>query len=296
MSLDSSLIFNTQVYDTIKEIAHCCICTGILIEPQQCLSCDSCFCKKCLLEWQSKSKSCPFKCKESSFKDSRIVKQMLHQLTFKCPFKCDKIISYDSINKHEDVCENLTTECPTCQTVVSKSRIKISEYDKTIKSLKDEIEKLKKNVFYANDIPTMFQNGKIFETPTGNYLRTITSANVLPENFIINIKLKKLLHPGYIVIGVSDKIINENKGYLGGDMGKGNWGIAGNGSMGEEGTWHRTKGFQQGDTLTLKGRGSVIGFNINGEHNSYSYDLKRKSLYFSISYYHEKEVLELIVP
>lgn len=301
MFIDSNLVTNLTVFETLKDIVLCSICTGVLVEPQQCISCDCCFCKKCLNEWLAKSKICPLKCENVNFKDSRLMKQMLSRLTFKCPFDCPLTLSYEEILTHEDVCDNLTAECPTCKTVVSKSKIRINEYEKTIKALREEVEMWKKkchmSVKETYDIPSLFNNSrKVFETLGGNFLRTISSNNVLSEIFCINIKFIKLSHPGHMVIGVSDRIINENRGYLGGDLGMGNWGIAGNGALGEEGVWMRTSGYKQGDVLTIRGRGSQISYMINYKPNNYIYDLKKRPLYFSISYYHENEILELVIP
>src|SRR5690349_4259316 len=125
MYIDSGLIVNTQVFDTISHCAICTICTGVICEPQQCMNCDNCFCKRCINDWLQKSKTCPMKCTNPSFKDSRIVKGMLAKLVFRCPVeKCKLEISYEEILHHEDKCEGLITECPTCGTEVSKSRIK----------------------------------------------------------------------------------------------------------------------------------------------------------------------------
>jgi hypothetical protein len=224
---------------------------------------------------------------------------MLSRLTFRCHNNCELILTYDEILTHDLICEKLKVECPTCSSIVNQSNIKINNYEKIIENLKKEIQDLKKkNKCVENyDIPSMFANNrKTFETPSGNYLRTISSSATLSENFSLNLKFTKLSHPGHMVVGVSDVLINENKGYLGGDLGQGNWGIAGNGAMGEEGAWTRTDGFKQGDVLTIKGRGSLISFMINGVSNGYSYDLKKKPLYFSISFYHDREILELIIP
>ena len=146
MFLDSELIKNTLVYETIKEVAHCTICTGILVEPQQCSSCDCCYCKKCLIDWQEKSKLCPFKCPNSTFKDSRLLKQMLSRLTFRCHNNCELILTYDEILTHDLICEKLKVECPTCSSIVNQSNIKINNYEKIIENLNKEIQDLKHRV------------------------------------------------------------------------------------------------------------------------------------------------------
>ena len=299
MYIDSNSIVNTNIFETISHCAICSICTGIINEPQQCLSCDNCFCKRCINDWQQKSKTCPLKCSNPTFKDSRIVRGMLAKLVFTCPFeKCKLEIPYEEILLHEEKCEGRLCECPTCGTEIPKSQLKTLQRDKKIESMLKEIEELKaKNKDLENTIKKFihFPNGsKIYETPKGNTIRTISSSLPLPENAIIKIKFSKLTHPGHIVVGVSDKIINENRGYLGGDMGLGNWGIAGNGSLGEEGKWEKGCSYKQGDTIAITLQGSVIKYSINGTPNNYSYDIRRSKLYLTLSFYYGDEILELV--
>jgi hypothetical protein len=297
MYLDSSEVLNTSVYQTVKDVVHCSICTGIIIEPQQCLSCDNCFCKECITNWQTKSKTCPMKCSNPTFKDSRIVRNVLSKLIFKCPKDCPQEVPYDVIFSHENDCANTTSECPSCSSKVKRCDIK-GDNVKIINSLKEEILSLKSKLSYyeSNTIPTMFNNPqKTFKSTGGNFLRTISSEFPLPEIFTVKLKMKKLDHAGHMVIGVSDKIINDTKGYLGGDMGNGNWGLAGNGAMGEDGKWSRGGDYKTGDTLTLRGKGSEITYNINDKPNDYKFLLKNKPLYLTISYYYENQIIELIV-
>jgi hypothetical protein len=221
---------------------------------------------------------------------------MIARLIFKCEHGCNRELTYEEVFNHANECENLTGECPTCKTVVSRNKIKI-EQEKTIRALKDEVEVLKKKLQYYEimEVPTMFNNSKKeFVTPPGNFLRTISSMIPLPENFSISLRLIKLEHPGHMVIGLSDKIVNENKGYLGGDLGNGNWGVAGNGALGEEGLWRKGNCYKQGDILTLKGRGSEVTYLVNGKGSDYSFNLKNRPLYFSVSFYYENEVIELL--
>jgi hypothetical protein len=296
MYIDSSEILNSAVYQTVKDVVHCTICTGIIIEPQQCLTCDNCFCKGCIANWQSKSKSCPMKCPNPSFKDSRIVRNVLSKLVLKCPKSCPQELPYDEYFSHENECMNTISECPTCNSKVKRCEIQ-GDSVKVINALKEEINTLKSKLSYyeSNTVPTMFNNSqKTFKTVGGNFLRTISSEIPLPDVFTVKLRMKKLDHAGHMVIGVSDKVIIDNKGYLGGDLGNGNWGLAGNGALGEEGKWTRGGDYKQGDILTLKGKGSEITYMVNDKSFDYKYNLKNKPLYLTISYYYENQVLELI--
>lgn len=301
-TIDESLIKNVSIYETIKDLIHCSICSCIIVEPQQCNSCENVFCKVCITSWQAKSSTCPMKCKDFKFKDCRLIKNVLSRLIFNCNLKCNKEISYEEYFTHEENCENAKTECPCCKTIVNRKILDLNVYEEKIKILEKEIETLKKELnrkdLEYEFIPDLFNNReRIFITGKGNFLRTITSKNAFPTKFVIKIKLKKLKNPGHVSIGVSDKIINsENKGYLGGDLGQGNWGLAGNGSLGEQGRWSRGLAYTEGDILTISGNSGILTYSVNNSEltKNYSHNLGNKNLYFAISYYYEDDILQLI--
>lgn len=301
MFFDNSSIINTPVYETLKDSAHCSICVGIIIDPQQCQSCDTCFCKVCIVEWLKKSKFCPMKCVKPTFKDSRLLRTVLSKLNFKCQDGCDKEIPYDDLTTHPLKCLKKMIECPCCKTIVIQNQIshKSDGSESIIVELYKEIEILNKKVkFFESTAKNSitFPNGtRFFKTPSGNALKTISNSNELPEMFNISFKFTKVLYPGHLVLGVSDKILNAEAGYLGGDLGTGNWGLAGNGSIGEEGKWVTGEGYKQGDIVTLIGKGSAITYFINGKNNTrYKYDLKKKPLFLTFSYYYADEIMEIV--
>jgi hypothetical protein len=150
MFIDNSSIINTNVLDCIKNVAYCHICTGVIINPMQCVSCDNCFCKECIDSWLAKSKSCPFKCNNPNFKESRLTRSLLANLLLKCPFECGEEILYENLDSHKEKCNNNIVECPTCNSKIQESILKNrknqNEYiDKITKEnthLKEENEKL----------------------------------------------------------------------------------------------------------------------------------------------------------
>jgi hypothetical protein len=315
MYLDSNEIYNTSFYSTIKDMVHCTICLGIMHKPQQCLTCDTCYCKKCIKKWIRRSDSCPMKCPDPTFKECRITKNVLSKLIFKCPNQCEEGIPYDYVDTHEVMCTKSETICRMCYSIVKRTQIN-NNYDMDIAKLIKKNRILKKknknlenqlnnnSIYEASDmsdqdeayVPSMFRKNKSIVTIKDEVLRTKSCTNPLPENFNIKIKLKEISHPGHISIGVSDTEIKRDEGILGGDFGSGNWGLAGNGALGEGGQWTQGLEFKEGDIINLIGKGSVITYMINEESppGDYKYDLGKKPLYLTFTFYYANQKIELV--
>ena len=122
---------------------------------------------------------------------------------------------------------------------------------------------------------------------------TFTLSNVLPACFRIPIRVIKGT-TSCIVLGVSINELNTTKRYLGGDMGLGSWGIAGNASLGEDGKWSNGNGYKEGDIVTIEGNNGVISYHINDEPNEYKYDMKTSTLFLGVTL-NKGDQLELLV-
>lgn len=144
MYLDPDDIVNTDHYESIKEVAICDICTGIVWEPKQCSSCENTFCTTCFDAWQAKNDSCPFKCENFQMKDAtRIVRTMISKLEFKC-HTCGETVKYDDMKEHMDSCEETERViCPIC----GKENIQKELVDKyKDPETEDQARKLKKSI------------------------------------------------------------------------------------------------------------------------------------------------------
>lgn len=143
--INSDCITNISFYESIKDIVTCNLCLGILINPIECSSCESSFCKSCIEEWRNFNEICPYKCNKNEVRESpRMLKELLEKLTFKCLF-CDKIeknASYRSFLIHINICEKLKVYCPSCDSYVFKNKL---IEDKQFKKLNENYESLKKN-------------------------------------------------------------------------------------------------------------------------------------------------------
>ena len=110
MYIDPDLIINKEIFKPIELNSVCSICSGIIIEPVQCLSCENSFCKDCLDDCKKKKgeNSCPFRCSNPTFKNSRLIKNLLSNLKFKCQNGCKEEIPYLDLQEHyNDKCPNI---------------------------------------------------------------------------------------------------------------------------------------------------------------------------------------------
>ena len=165
--LDPDSVLNISFFESIKEIIICNICSGILINPRECSSCQNSFCKICLDEWTSLNNICPYKCEKTEFKDgSRTLKNLLEKLQLKCLF-CDSPefnnINYFGFISHLKTCEKIKVNCPTCDCIVLKKKlnensayIKLKEnfyaLKEKFKYILDENQKLKDDINYMKEL------------------------------------------------------------------------------------------------------------------------------------------------
>lgn len=91
----------------LKEELKCRICLGILRNPMECKTCETCFCSSCLEKWLKESYKCPLKCSEDAkfkSKPHKIIRNMLSDLILSCSNKehgCLEELTYDQIEEHE---------------------------------------------------------------------------------------------------------------------------------------------------------------------------------------------------
>lgn len=102
MFIDPDSVINKENFKFVETNIVCSICDGIVVNPIQCSECEKCFCQICLEDWQKKagSNSCPFRCKNPIFKNSRMINNILSNLQFKCKNGCDIKIPYLQLEEH----------------------------------------------------------------------------------------------------------------------------------------------------------------------------------------------------
>ena len=200
--IDPDCVTNPAFFDSISEIVVCSICSGILINPQECSLCQNSFCKKCLNEWACINSSCPYKCDNSEFKDSsRTLKNLLEKLLFKCMFcnSAKEELSYLLFLNHLKTCEKVKVNCPTCDSLVNKNQLNENKFYSILeenynnlaekyKNLKEENKKLKEEVKLQSQIPIKnFINNDINFSLNKRNSVSVNSNNLLRINNDINL-------------------------------------------------------------------------------------------------------------
>ena len=133
MELDKDLIENLNEIKIFESEIYCPICQCILINPYKCTKCENSFCFTCITKWKQISNTCPFKCKDAEFTESKLIQQLLSKLKVKCPNNCGEILLYNNYILH------LEEECPNVdyKTKVIKMKEQIEETRNKIQTIKN---------------------------------------------------------------------------------------------------------------------------------------------------------------
>ena len=144
--IDSESVINKDFFENVKEMLTCCICTGVLVDPMQCSSCENCFCRSCIENWIKKAHTCPYKCSSPRIKEGgRMVKNLLEKLIFKCENECGAVnLTYKKKIEHIKQCVKRSLICENCGSEYNerKNRIKID----LKKELQNKYEKMRKEM------------------------------------------------------------------------------------------------------------------------------------------------------
>ena len=168
MYIDPELVINKEHFKLIEYNVICSICSGVVVSPIQCLECENCFCESCIGDWRSQKgpNSCPFRCKNPSFRNSRLIKNLLSNLKFKCKNGCNEEIPYLDLEVH------YKEKCPKLEEDKSKNEIdyklKYLEYkNKYYDLLKINLELEKKLDEYKRNANKM-SNSNIMNSDISN--------------------------------------------------------------------------------------------------------------------------------
>ena len=114
-------IFNEKFPDFI-----CQICLYFVIDPVECLTCNSIFCKKCLYEYTLYSKHCPNRCDINYRPVNRILKNLINSVKVPCIYYhkgCREILTYETYYSHLKICEFSPYMCNQCYLVDVKENV-----------------------------------------------------------------------------------------------------------------------------------------------------------------------------
>jgi len=285
----------------------CIFCKQIPISIYECTGCGAPACMRC----QSIKKSCN-ECSTSLFIPSMFGELLINNLPYPCP-DCREMILKSQLERHKKICGELKLKCKLdCKDIIKRNDFPFHLMEKHEAAVLSYIENPSVNAPYSsntsgvssdkfelhsypNEFNGVWPNGsKLFMHKDSGYF-TFSCYSSHYNSFVsFKIYIKKTESPGHIVLGLSNKIFNDTKGYLGGDLGTGNWGIAGNGSLGEEGKWSRGLSYKEGDIVEILYNYGTISYSINGAPNSYTYKTVWSAVYLSATVYYKGVELVII--
>ena len=176
MYIDPDLVINKNIFKSFESYSVCSICNGIIIKPIQCLECENVFCQSCIDEWKKKTgeNSWPFRCNNPTFKNSRIINNLLDNLIFKCSNGCNIEIPYKDIEQHYN------EKCPKIKIDYKE---KYLEYKKKYEDILKKYEELnKKNqIKDNNEFKSKFHIDKLYAV---NEISNNWKCNICKTNYI----------------------------------------------------------------------------------------------------------------
>lgn len=159
-------IINKETFKPLESIAICGLCNGIMIDPIQCQGCDSCYCKDCIDDYSKSHPTCPTGCSGGAIKESRMMKNILSGLKFKCKNGCEEEIPYLQLREHyQEKCKNIN-------------------YRKKIEVLKKDIDNLKKKIIEKKkNLPQMY----FWNFKSKNHSHILVLCSTIRNAYICNV-------------------------------------------------------------------------------------------------------------
>lgn len=280
----------------------------------------------CCIDCKSNKKQCS-ECNSSSYTISKYGEILLSQLPIVCNL-CHKQVQSSRIEYHtNEECDEIEVMCSftSCKIAMKRGEVAyhlltshedlLYEYIKnpknnfvkqsllSITNSQSDIKKDNKNTF-LQAFPFEF-SGSWFNSSrkyihinhnNTNEFFTFTSLNPVSGYYSFKVLIKSSQSIGHIVIGLSNRYIHEKKnGYLGGDYGVGTWGLAGNGSIGENGKWTKGTSFKEGGILEIIYNNGLITYSVNGVKTNYSYNSNLgNNVYLGATVYYMGVELEIL--
>jgi hypothetical protein len=104
------LIENKSIKDDSREIYinaedfpdyNCLICSFLVMDPVECLTCGGLCCEKCVSMWKT---TCPNRCKFEVKKPHRLLMNILNNIKIACTNNCGETIKYELFQSHLKNC------------------------------------------------------------------------------------------------------------------------------------------------------------------------------------------------
>lgn len=290
----------------------CLACKKLPEKIFECLDCGAPYCTQCCINSKIKCVECS--CYE--FQVSVFGNMAINEIEIKCP-KCKMSTTKKELDSHlKNFCNESELKCnfSDCMRSFKKKDILlhlINNHESKILNFftgeKINLESLGISSLFEISVSNInlsnfpsypdfrwFNSSKSY-SHTADKMFTFTSTFGKQGYWSAKILVKKSQNAGYVVVGVFNKYYNEWKGYLGGDLGTGNWGIAGNGALGESGSWKKGLTHKEGDIIEIIYNKGKISYNINGAPNIYTFYLGPDApTYLAATVYYSKTQLIIL--
>ena len=281
---------------------ECPICLETARDAVECQECAQILCNECTITLTK----CPMCRKESSFRASAFARRLINNLPTNCP-NCNMKTTNIELNSHIDICPERKVNCSLCD--ANQSVKEIASHAANLHSLEltniffdsvyeiENSKKISENSNILNDLIKK-ENQLVWENKSKvliNRTKQIITRTGIKAYISLDVKFKfNCKNTSYVVVGLSSKPLCIAKGYLGGDLGLGNWGLAGNGSLGEEGKWITGKKYNNNDIINIKFENGHISYTINGINSNYSKKFSSNTAYIACTLYNENDKIEII--
>lgn len=265
------------------EIDFLCLnCKTLPESIYECIKCGSPYCNKCCLISKIKCKECA----SFEFQISPFGNMAINTFEITCS-KCTMKIQRNMLKNHlAKECKSSTVKClfTNCSKNCTRNDIALhvlSTHEQEVLDYFDSSKKTFPQLIQINRPSTLdkipvfpdfnWPNYSKTYIHQDNKMYTLTTSMSYQGHWKAKVFVKRCTNPGYVVLGIFNRSFNENKGYLGGDLGPGNWGIAGNGACGECGHWTHDKTYKEGDIVSIIYDNGYVSYQINGIGNNYKF-------------------------
>jgi len=277
-------------------ILVCPICKDLSNDPYECKKCNQTYCKDCTSELKNYCNKCG---EVTGFVYSKLARKIINDTEVLCIY-CHLKVKKGDLDVHYSSCPKykLTCKYNSCKFTGSKNDF----FEHVIVFHKGELIDLFTREHHlefqvANQGLLNWINGNKVYVKSGNGKFLVSTSTPVKKLTNIIVRFSNCKDYNYCQIGFSNSMHNGTDKYLGGELGPGSWGLAGNGIIGEEGKWN--KDFQSylkfsNEEITLKFNNGVIQVSVGTKGNSYMYNLGVKEAYLTCGLYHEGGTISIL--
>lgn len=307
-----------------NQIIYCPVCKSLSVNPVECISCSQIYCYAC------KPQLCLI-CKQGSiFNESKVAKKIISSIEVNCKFCDAKVKMGDLEDIHYKICPNYSINCGVdgCYYKGNKKdfvmhiielhkELVLEEFTNDQEKENDQLpciiskypnethDNYFKSMSYVDSSPKLDKSNVIWLNNSKTFVKTTKDKFLMSSkdpfsNLDVTVRFSGCTDYSYVMVGVSAVKHNGTKLYLGGETGKGDIGLAGNGSLGIEGKWDIScKSFLRFtiEPINIQFKNGEVSFRIlksGAEEKKYIYNLNVKQVYLTACLYNPKDTVTII--